>query len=294
MPARLGQIAPPVPRGQGRSGRLQIMSGVAADGGRPLSAALLRTALGSPDGFWRQVDVVAQTGSTNADLLAAARCGAVEGTVLAAETQTAGRGRAGRSWVSLPGTALTFSVLLRPGSVPPAVRGWLPLLAGVAVAEALNQVAGVDARLKWPNDVLVAGGKVAGILAEQDADAIVVGIGINVRTAEQDLPVATATSLRLHGAGDTDRSELLAAVLESLQRWYLSWRQTGSGDAQSCGLRPSYLRLSATVGQQVQVSMPGGHLLAGTAQDVDGTGRLVVRSEAGLVAVSAGDVIHVR
>ncbi|HEV3291948.1 MAG TPA: biotin--[acetyl-CoA-carboxylase] ligase, partial [Streptosporangiaceae bacterium] len=104
--------------------------------------------------MWREIRVVAETGSTNADLLAEARAGASEGLVLAAEAQTAGRGRLGRRWLSPPGAALTFSVLLRPRGVPPARLGWLPLLAGVAVAAAVTGAAALDTRLKWPNDVL--------------------------------------------------------------------------------------------------------------------------------------------
>src|SRR5216683_4439189 len=121
----------------------------------PLDAAALNSSAVRPGGLWRAVQVTARTGSTNADLLERARDGASEGLVLAAEEQTSGRGRMGRAWVSPPGTALTFSVLLRPAGVPPARRGWLPLLAGVAVATAVRAVSGVGARLKWPNDVLV-------------------------------------------------------------------------------------------------------------------------------------------
>src|SRR3984885_3464062 len=119
-----------------------------------LDAAALRRAVLRPGGLWRALDVTPSTGSTNADLLARARDGAPEGEVLAAEEQTAGRGRMGRSWQSPPRAALTFSLLLRPAPVPPARRGWLPLLAGTAVAGAVRTVAAVDARLKWPNDGL--------------------------------------------------------------------------------------------------------------------------------------------
>jgi BirA family transcriptional regulator, biotin operon repressor / biotin---[acetyl-CoA-carboxylase] ligase len=162
------------------------------------------------------------------------------------------------------------------------------------VASALRRVPGVDARLKWPNDVLVNEGKLAGILAEQSGDAIVVGVGINVRARQQDLPIATAISLELLGAGDVDRSQLLAAVLGEVERWYRRWTGTRPGDADSCGLRQAYLRLSATVGRPVQIQLPGGQLLIGVARDVDAVGRLLVESAGALVAVSAGDVIHVR
>jgi BirA family biotin operon repressor/biotin-[acetyl-CoA-carboxylase] ligase len=163
--------------------------------GRPvLDAARLNGALASRPGLWHEVRVVEETGSTNADLLAQARSGAGEGLVLVAEAQTSGRGRMGRRWISPPRRALTFSVLLRP-AVPAGLLGWVPLLAGVAVASALQRTAGVDARLKWPNDVLVDGAKIAGILAERWGNAIVIGTGINVLQQRGELPVPTATSL---------------------------------------------------------------------------------------------------
>src|SRR5580704_19333079 len=145
-----------------------------------LDAEVLRRAVVRPGGLWRAVEVLASTGSTNADLLARAVAGAPEGVVLAAEEQTAGRGRMGRSWVSPPRAALTFSLLLRPAPVPPARRGWLPLLAGTAVAGAVRTVAAVDARLKWPNDVLAGEAKLGGILAEAIGDAVIVGVGLKV------------------------------------------------------------------------------------------------------------------
>jgi BirA family transcriptional regulator, biotin operon repressor / biotin---[acetyl-CoA-carboxylase] ligase len=263
-----------------------------------LSETALRDALIQPGSLWRDVRVVTQTGSTNADLLAEAGNGAPQGLVLAAESQTAGRGRMGRRWYSPPRAALTFSVLLRPGDMPPASRGWVPLLAGVAVAGAIRAETGLDARLKWPNDVLVSGAKVAGILAEQCADAIVLGTGINVSASQREIPAPGATSLALAGAAGLDRERLLARVLAGMQRWYLAWTTAAPGaargDAGACGLRPEYLRLSATIGRAVRVDLPGGQVLTGTAQDVDEAGRLVVRAASGLVPVSAGDVIHLR
>jgi BirA family transcriptional regulator, biotin operon repressor / biotin---[acetyl-CoA-carboxylase] ligase len=275
------------------------MAGVASNGaaGRPLlSARELRETLVTPGGLWQDVRVVAETGSTNSDLLAEARSGLAEGAVLVAEAQTAGRGRMGRHWVSAPGSALTFSVLLRPAAIPPASRGWIPLLAGVAVARAVRAETGVTARLKWPNDVQVNGAKLAGILAEQAGDAIVVGIGINLSGGRDELPVAGATSLALEGAegaAGTVAGRLLAGVLAELERWYLAWSGT-LGDAMSCGLHQEYQRLCGTLGRQVRVSLPGGRTVDGLADEVDGAGRLVVRSSSGPVPVSAGDVVHVR
>jgi BirA family biotin operon repressor/biotin-[acetyl-CoA-carboxylase] ligase len=258
-----------------------------------MSAERVREALVVPGGLWREIRVVAETGSTNSDLLTDARRGVAEGVVLAAEAQTAGRGRIGRQWIAPPRAALTFSALLRPAGVPQARRAWVPLLAGVALALALRQDAGADARLKWPNDVLVNGAKLAGILAEQADDAIVVGAGINVSTRRDELPVPGATSLALEGAAVTDRDRLLAAVLRELERWYLAW--TGhAGDAGESGLAAEYRRLCATLGRRVVVSLPGGQTVTGEAEEVDDLGRLMVGSPAGPVRVSAGDVIHVR
>jgi BirA family transcriptional regulator, biotin operon repressor / biotin---[acetyl-CoA-carboxylase] ligase len=258
--------------------------------------------------LWSDVTVVEQTGSTNEDLVAAARAGAPEGTVLVAEEQTRGRGRLGRSWLSEPGTALTFSVLLRPAGVPAQAKGWLPLLAGVAVAAGIRAQTGLDVSLKWPNDVLTASegrvaGKLAGILAEQAGEAIVVGTGLNV-LASPDLKAAAAgpagggaaapTSLAELGA-DTDRPALLTAILRELEHWYLRWaRGTAPGDAVGSGLRAEYLRSCSTVGRDVRVELPGGAILAGRASDVDGLGRLLVAGQDGVEPVSAGDVVHVR
>ena len=161
----------------------------------PLNSVALTKQVVRPGGLWSEVLVVARTGSTNTDCAARARAGAPEGLVLAAEEQTAGRGRLGRTWLSPPRAALTFSVLLRPAGVPPARRGWLPLLAGVATATAVRHVSGLDARLKWPNDLLLGPRKLAGILAEQSGDAVIVGIGVNVSAARAELPVTAAAVL---------------------------------------------------------------------------------------------------
>jgi BirA family biotin operon repressor/biotin-[acetyl-CoA-carboxylase] ligase len=294
-----------------------------------LDAARLNGALALRPGLWREVRVVEETGSTNADLLARARSGADEGLVLVAEAQTSGRGRMGRRWISPPRRALTFSVLLRP-AVPAGLLGWTPLLAGVAVASALQQTAGVDARLKWPNDVLVDGAKIAGILAERWGNAVVIGTGINVLQQRGELPVPTATSLLVaqgagpagagaagppeargpgpaeaRGAGPAGapeprawadmRERLLTSVLDELARWYRAWLdQPQPGDAEGCGLREEYLRRSGTVGTAVTVMLPGGQNLTGMAADIDAAGRLEIRTRAGLVQVSAGDVVHLR
>ena len=274
-------------------------------GREPLDADGLRRAALRPDGLWREIEVVPSTGSTNADLLARALAGQgqQEGVLLAAEEQTAGRGRIGRTWTSPPYAALTFSLLLHP-AVPSARRGWLPLLTGVAVAAAVTEVTGVETRLKWPNDVLAGDareGKLAGILAETAGDAVVVGIGLNVSTEPAELPAPgpgalPATSLRAAASGSTalSREKLLLAILARFERWYLAWRQAG-GDPDRSGLRAEYTRLSATIGRPVRAELPGGQALSGLAVGVDSDGRLLVRVSPGSeVPVAAANVVHLR
>jgi BirA family biotin operon repressor/biotin-[acetyl-CoA-carboxylase] ligase len=238
----------------------------------PLKEAPLRRAL-EPEG-WR-VEVLASAESTNAVVTERARSGEPAGLVVVAEEQTAGRGRLDRAWVSPARAGLTFSVLLRPESVD----GWVPLLTGLAVARALRTRAEVDALLKWPNDVLIAGRKVCGVLAEvAEPRAVVVGIGLNVTTRREELPVETATSLQLERASTTDRDTLLRAVLREL-------RAVQGGDA-----RDAYRELCSTRGQRVRLDRPSGDPVTGTAEAVDDDGRLVVDG----IAYGAGDVVHLR
>lgn len=256
----------------------------------PLSAPLISAACAGD--LWTSVDVVARTGSTNADLLAR---GGPEGQVLVAQEQTAGRGRMGRSWVSQPGASLTFSVLLRPHQVPPARRGWLPLLTGVAAASAVRALTDVAATLKWPNDLLAGDRKLAGILAEQSGDAVVIGVGLNVAPPPAALPPGAgglrATSLLDEGA-DVAIAALLIEVLRQLERRYLAFR--ADPDPVRGGLLAEYRALSCTLGRAVRVELPGDRFLSGTAEDIDADGRLLVRGPDTAVPISAGDVIHVR
>jgi BirA family transcriptional regulator, biotin operon repressor / biotin---[acetyl-CoA-carboxylase] ligase len=255
-----------------------------------LDASVVREAC--VGGLWTSVDAVRSTGSTNADLLAR---GGPEGQVLVAEEQTAGRGRMGRSWVSQPGASLTFSVLVRPTGIPPARRGWLPLLTGIAVATAVRSVAGVAATVKWPNDVLIGEAKLAGILAEQSGDAVVIGIGINVGTPLEALPVSPsgvpATSLLAVNAA-VPRDVLLIEVLRQLESRYVPFR--GDPDPVGAGLLAEYRALSGTLGRHVRVELAGERSLDGVAQDVDLDGKLLVRSADKTWPVSAGDVVHLR
>ncbi|BCY14960.1 biotin--[acetyl-CoA-carboxylase] ligase [Actinoplanes sp. L3-i22] len=272
----------------------------------PLSERALTRALVQPGSLWSRIEVREETGSTNADAAEAARADAPEGLIVVAERQVAGRGRRDRQWLSPARAGLTLSVLLRPAAAnperdwpaaEPGTFGWLPLLAGVALAGAVSRVAGVEATLKWPNDLLIEDRKCAGILAEMAGDAIVVGIGLNVSTHAEELPETTgvpATSLRVAGAESLDRDPLLRALLRGLERWYGGWREAG-GDAEMCGLLGEYQRLCSTIGRQVRVLLPGGGELTGEAATVDRDGQLVIRTVDGAEhRVSAGDVLHVR
>lgn len=292
----------------------------------PLRETALRHALVRPDTLWTALDVVAETGSTNADLVARAMAGAPHGTVLTAESQTAGRGRLGRTWVAPPRSGLAVSVLVRPGGadgsgvpVPLDRWGWLPLLVGAAARAALADMTELDIALKWPNDLIVVGAdgdgddddeaagyggrKLGGILAQRVDDGVVVGLGVNVSSRRDELPTPQATSLALEGASVTDREPLLRALLRRVDEVYRDWAAAG-GDAESCGLRDDYTAHCATVGRSVRVSLPDGAVVAGTATGVDAQGALLLvintagepdaAAQPAIVTVTAGDVVHVR
>jgi BirA family biotin operon repressor/biotin-[acetyl-CoA-carboxylase] ligase len=239
-----------------------------------------------------RVVVVDETGSTNADVGQAARSGEPAGLVVAAERQRAGRGRLDRDWVSPPGAGLTVSLLARP-MVPVARLGWVPMVVGTALVGTLRDRCGVAAALKWPNDVQVAGEKLAGILVElvpapAGPPGLVIGFGLNVRTAEAELlPGATSLAVlagRGAAAAVPPRGELLAALLDDLVG------ALGRFETDPDGARPAYRAVCATLGRDVRVELPGGETVVGVATDVDETGRLVVGGR----AFSAADIVHLR
>lgn len=232
--------------------------------------------------------------STQVELVARARQGAPV-QALATTHQTAGHGRRDREWVCAPGGGLALSVLLRPRR--PDGWTWLPLLTGVAVVRAVERLRpltdgpqAVPLRLKWPNDVLDPdGAKLAGLLAERVDQpsvptACVLGIGVNLRTA--DLP---AGAVGLDGLGVTRSADDLArALLDEIVAWVSRWER---GDAAVAG---TYRDLCSTLGQVVRVSLPDATQVSGPALSVDAHGRLVVMDGSSEVALSAGDVVHVR
>lgn len=247
-----------------------------------LNTEVLRSAL---DGtVWRRVDVVEDTGSTNADLIARASGGEdIAGAVLLAEHQSAGRGRHGRRWSAPPRTQISMSVGVDTAGVAPDRWGWLPLLTGLAVAETV----GVEATVKWPNDVLVGSRKLAGILAEVAAPVVVVGVGLNVGFDAAEAPDPNAVSMTMLGH-DVGRSDLAVALLRTLSTRIEQWR------AADATLAADYRAASSTIGTRVRALLPGGDELVGTAIAVDDDGRLIIDSGAEPVTVSAGDITHLR
>ena len=262
----------------------------------PLDAMALSTALDRGGSLWGDIEILQQSPSTNAVVVERARGGAGEGLVVVAEHQTAGRGRLDRVWSTPARAALTFSILLTPDEVPSARWPWLPLLTGIAVSESLRRSTGVACGIKWPNDVLVGDQKVAGILVERvetpNRSAAVVGVGLNVSTSRDELPVATATSLAMHEPTTLDRSVILRDVLRTFEALYLQW-VVDAGDPES-GLLESYLRRCVTLGRRVRVDVPTGEQVVGVAAGVDADGRLMVSTASGMRVLGAGDVVHVR
>ena len=237
-----------------------------------------------------RIEVVDEAASTNVLVAERARAGEPAWLVVVAEHQTAGRGRLDRTWETPARSALTFSVLVRP-TVPAEQWPWLPLLTGHAVGRTL-QARGFAAGVKWPNDLLIDEQKVAGILVERvdtpTGPAGVIGIGLNVSTRADELPMPTATSLAIAGRAP-DRTELLLELLDALRQDLLDWEGPGA-----VALRASYAERCVTIGQQVRVDLPSGEMLTGEAVGIDPGGRLRVRTGDGETAVGAGDVVHVR
>jgi BirA family biotin operon repressor/biotin-[acetyl-CoA-carboxylase] ligase len=258
-----------------------------------LDSRFLNGRLCKPGSVWTRIEVLAETASTNQVVAERAKDGAAEGLVVCAEHQSAGRGRLGRTWSAPPRSALLFSVLLRPATVPAERWSWLGLLTPLAVADAVRTAGEIDARVKWLNDVLVEDRKLAGILLERietpDGPAAVVGIGLNVSLRETEKPHEAATSLALEQAATTDRVTVLSAVLRSLESRYRTWVADAG---EPLALLPSYRELSATLGREVRVELPDGTTLAGTATGIDPDGRLVLETSNGRAVLAAGDVTH--
>ena len=275
---------------------------------QPLDRALLAELLLAPHGPLAALRIVEESESTNTELAAAVAADPAAWpapALLVAEHQVAGRGRSGRSWQTPARAALTCSLLVRP-QVSREALSWLPLLAGLATVNALRSTLGLDARVKWPNDVLVPTDqpaidgwgslrKVAGILTELLPDGgAIVGVGLNVSQTHEEMPVPSAVSAALAGAATTDRTVILTALAESFVAVLGRWTAAG-GDIEAAGLVEEIANVSATIGADVRVELTGGAELIGRATGFAEDGGLVVVDESGqATTVRSGDVYHLR
>jgi len=232
-----------------------------------------------PSDYWR-VRVLSEVVSTQ-DLLKTELVS--NGDCVVAEFQSAGRGRLERKFESVPHVALLFSFYIEP--TRKTEWGWIPLLAGIAVASTLNEVTHSNSfKTKWPNDVIAESGKVSGVLCERYGDGIIVGIGINVSTEVDELPVPTASSVFIESGIELDRNDLLPAVLGTFHELFTRWNAFDD-------LKSRYRALSQTIGMNVSVQLPDGGKIVGRAIGVDNEGQLMLESGD---HINVGDVLHLR
>jgi len=246
-----------------------------------------------PQIIGRDIRVFQETTSTNDIIERFARDGVEEGVVVFAESQTQGRGRLGRKWVSPPGRGLWFSVLLRP-QFPPAAATRITILAATAVARAVRELTGLRVEIKWPNDILARGRKLVGILTEMSAEPdrvrhVTLGIGVDVNVAASELPAAlreVATSLLEETGRRWQRAEVAAALLEALDDDYARLR-----DGNFRAIADEWESQCATLGQNVVVEM-GARRISGRAESLDDDGALLLRTQHGrLERIIGGDVL---
>jgi BirA family transcriptional regulator, biotin operon repressor / biotin---[acetyl-CoA-carboxylase] ligase len=241
----------------------------------------------------REVVYFESTDSTNRQAREKALGGGEEGLVVIADSQSQGKGRMGRSWSSPPGSNVYFSTILRP-SIPPIQAPQITLIAGISCAQALTRATGLDVRIKWPNDIFLNGKKVAGILAEMDGERsdlrfVILGIGINVNWAGEDIPEPLreiATSLRAESGEAFDRASILSEVLEELERNYTLFLAEGF----SGRMRDEWNRLSGSKEKWATVCFPDKKI-SGKILGLDTDGALLLLDGEGKThRFIAGDV----
>ncbi len=236
--------------------------------------------------------MVESTGSTQVDLVKNVRDGmAGHGDVIATEFQWQGRGRLDRTFIAPPRSGLLFSFYVEPKNDGDR-WGWLPLLAGQSVVNAVSKVINLrdddNLKLKWPNDILLNDRKVGGLLTERvqtyGTSGVVIGIGINVYTRQEELPVASATSFSIQGYSECDRNALLVEILRSFSDYLRRWESDDST------LLDEYSAISATIGRRVEIELPGATTVSSVAYAIDPSGALVLENGR---LIMAGDVVHV-
>jgi len=265
---------------------------------QPLESQYVKAALTKPPNPWSEVDVHSSLDSTNREALRAPRAW----RVVLADHQSAGRGRLSRQWQAPACASIAVSCLVPLPARRTADAGWLPLLSGLAMRRALADIADVAGRLKWPNDVLVQEQpddpeatwlKISGVLCEMvfGGGLVVIGAGANIDQTRTELPVETATSLALCGAGNVRHEDVIVRYLSVLADLLRAWAEGGGAlDA----VRAAYRSSCLTIGLDVDVHQPDGRVTRGAATGVDDAGRLVVRAGGLSTAHAAGDVVHVR
>ena len=266
-----------------------------------LDSQSVKAELITPPSPWQMVDVHDSIDSTNLEALRDPR----PWRVVVADYQSAGRGRLARQWQAPAGTSIAVSAVVPVPADRTADLGWVPLLSGMAMRAVLAEVAHVDGRLKWPNDVMVQEEwdnpadqevpwlKISGILCEMvpGGELVVIGAGANIAQQRGQLPVDTATSLALCGARNVPREDLIRGYLGELADLYRAW---SAGGFRMEAIRTTYRSWCLTIGQQVDVQQPDGRVAHGIATGVDDAGRLVVAADGSSRAHAAGDVVHVR
>lgn len=241
--------------------------------------------------FGNNIHTFSEIGSTNNEAKSRAAKGEPEGTVVIAESQSTGRGRLSRGWFSPPGRGIWFSLILRPPFLP-YLAPQCTLMAAVAVTRALRQMTNLPCGIKWPNDILLDGKKLVGILTEMSAEMdqinyVVIGIGINVNIRADEFPPelqSIASSLQIATGHPVARTDLLCSILQEMEQLYNHSVQEGFG-----AVLATWRELSLTLGQVVDVYTPEEHY-SGIAIDIDNEGALLVDTEQGRQRVIAGDV----
>ncbi|CAB4532154.1 unannotated protein [freshwater metagenome] len=233
--------------------------------------------------YWR-VSVVDLTVSTQSDLAELAIAGrAINGDVIVAEYQSSGRGRLDRTFEAPKGSALLFSIHLTPKRSSND-WGFIAHLAALSMREVISEFLTSEAKVKWPNDILIGDKKVAGLISQIAGDGVVIGIGLNVGMSSEELPVSTATSLAIVGSGQLDRNQIFGQFLSTFESKFREW--DGGSD-----FTADYSKVSATLGREIEIQVSGRENRRGLAQSITSTGALILADG---FEVNVGDVVHLR